>query len=114
MENESLPAFLLNQSKISYNLGVDGDVDANFRENAILRILELGKDRIIIGRTVIPFAWSPDFNIINYCNYGFLYCTNVTKNNSICLFSHNIGTIKGLTADAGDEIVFYGVYNTKL
>lgn len=65
----------------------------------------------IIGQTYIPFAWHPDYGIINYCAPGsWIYIINLTSNSAtFCNQINNNNLVVGLTANQGDNIIFFGI-----
>lgn len=89
--------------------------DGNFVQKAIVRTYgcKNGNNNTyqIMGRTIIPFNWSGEYAIVQNCKPGsFIYAINVTKNTTHYLYNvDSNGGLYGLSANAGDIIVFFGM-----
>ena len=74
-------------------------------------MIAVGNDRRkqIIGRTIVPFAWTADYNICS-CKIGsWMLIKNLTKNQEVQLNNNDGVSIRGFTANENDILIFYGV-----
>ena len=87
-----------------------GIFNSNLEKNA--NLIAIGNDSRmqLIGRTIIPFDWTADYNLCLPCKIGsWIFVKNTSTNHETLLVNNGSGTIKGFTAKENEQIIFYGI-----